>query len=43
LFYESTNVLDGDLSPLKDLPKLKHVAFMERPHYSLTREELPKS
>jgi hypothetical protein len=43
LFYESTNVLDGDLSPLKALPKLKTVAFMERPHYSLTREELPTS
>jgi hypothetical protein len=43
LFYESTNVLDGDLSPLQALPKLRSVAFMERPHYSLTREDLPTS
>ncbi|HFE46807.1 MAG TPA: hypothetical protein ENJ18_15175 [Nannocystis exedens] len=41
LFDESTNVLDGDLSPLKDLPRLNSVAFMERPHYSLTRKDLP--
>ncbi len=41
LFYESTNVLDGDLTPLKTLRKLKAVAFMERPHYSHTRVELP--
>jgi hypothetical protein len=43
LFYESTNVIDGDLSPLKELPHLKQVAFMERPHYSLTRQDLPTS
>ena len=41
LFDESTNVLDGDLSPLKELPRLNSVAFMERPHYSHTREDLP--
>lgn len=34
LFYESTNVLDGDLSVLKALPNLHRVAFMERRHYS---------
>ncbi len=41
LFYESTNVLDGDLSPLQASPRLKSVAFMERPHYSHTRADLP--
>jgi Leucine-rich repeat (LRR) protein len=41
LFYESTNVLDGDLSVLKRLPKLRTVAFMERPHYSHRRSDLP--
>lgn len=43
LFYESTNVLDGDLSPLKTLPKLQAIAFMERTHYSHSQEELPGS
>jgi len=41
LFYESTNVLDGDLGPLKRLPKLKDVAFMERKHYTHTRADFP--
>jgi Leucine-rich repeat (LRR) protein len=41
LFYESTNVLDGDLSPLKSLPKLRHVTFMDRMHYTLRRSEFP--
>ncbi len=41
LFYESTNVLDGDLSPLKSLPKLEHVTFMDRKHYSHRRTEFP--
>jgi len=41
LFYESTNIVDGDLSPLMALPNLKNVAFMERPHYSLKRADLP--
>ena len=40
LFYESTNVLDGDLAPLTTLQKLRAVAFMERPHYSHTRKDL---
>lgn len=42
LFYESTNVLDGDLGVLKTLPKLADVAFMDRPHYSHRRSELPE-
>lgn len=40
LFYQSTNVLDGDLSVLTTLPNLKDVAFQERRHYSHTRSEL---
>ncbi|MDX2053371.1 MAG: hypothetical protein SFV15_13320 [Polyangiaceae bacterium] len=43
LFYESTNVQDGDLTPLKRLPRLKHVAFMERKHYSHRRSDFPVS
>ncbi|WP_262947519.1 hypothetical protein [Xenorhabdus indica] len=35
LFYESTNIVDGDLSPLLDRnPPLTAVAFMKRKHYS---------
>lgn len=34
LFYGSTNVLDGDLSFLKKLPRLKKVSFQNRKHYS---------
>lgn len=41
LFYESTNVLDGDLSPLKSLPKLRHVTFMDRKHYTHRRSDFP--
>lgn len=42
LFYESTNILDGDLSVLKGLPKLENVALMERRHYSHKRRDLPQ-
>jgi len=41
LFYESTNVVDGKLDVLKKLPKLRSVAFMERPHYSHRRSDFP--
>ncbi|MBA2750433.1 MAG: hypothetical protein H0U45_17315 [Tatlockia sp.] len=34
LFYESTDVVDGDLSPLMKLDNLSHLSFQERPHYS---------
>jgi hypothetical protein len=37
-FYESTNVLDGDLSPLVALPKLMKISFQNRRHYSHRRE-----
>jgi Leucine-rich repeat (LRR) protein len=40
-FYESTNIMDGDLTPLKELPHLEHVAFQERRHYNLKRKDLP--
>ena len=39
LFYESTNIEDGDLSPLEELPNLKTVAFQERSHYTHTRND----
>ncbi|CDL86090.1 leucine-rich repeat domain-containing protein [Xenorhabdus cabanillasii] len=39
-FVESTNIVDGDLSPLMDRkPPLTTVAFMERKHYSHNRED----
>lgn len=41
LFYESTNVVDGDLTPLATLPRLRHVAFQNRQHYSHKRETFP--
>jgi len=43
LFYESTNIKDGDLTPLKDLPNLQDVAFQPRRHYNLKEEELPSN
>jgi hypothetical protein len=39
LFYESTNILDGDLSPLLRLENLSRVSFRNRRHYSHRREE----
>lgn len=41
-FTESTNVVDGDLSPLFGLPNLEHVSFQNRSHYSHRREEFAK-
>ncbi len=40
-FYESTNIVDGDLTPLKDLPNLKNVPFGPRRHYNLRPEDFP--
>ena len=40
LFYESTNVRDGDLAVLTQLPRLKRVWFQNRRHYTHTRESL---
>lgn len=39
LFYGSTNILDGDLSPLKRLKRLSNVSYQNRRHYSHRREE----
>ena len=35
--HESTNIVDGDLTPLKTLPKLQKVSFQERKHYNMKR------
>jgi hypothetical protein len=39
LFYESTNIMDGDLSPLQHQTNLSCVSFQNRRHYSHRREE----
>jgi hypothetical protein len=39
LFYESTNIVDGDLSPLMRLKNLVRVSFQNRRHYSHKRED----
>ena len=39
-FYESTNIRDGDLGVLLDLPHLKGTAFADRRHYSHKLKEI---
>jgi Leucine-rich repeat (LRR) protein len=39
LFYESTNIVDGDISPLTRLKKLSKVSFQNRKHYTHQRED----
>ena len=39
LFYESTNILDGDLTPLLKQRNLSRVSFQNRRHYSHRRED----
>jgi hypothetical protein len=39
-FPESTNIVDGDLTPLLELPSLRKVAFQNRRHYSHRREQI---
>jgi hypothetical protein len=39
LFYESTNIADGDLSPLMRQKNLVRVSFQNRRHYSHKRED----
>lgn len=34
-FYESTNIVDGDLTVIKRLPKIKDTSFQDRKHYNL--------
>lgn len=38
-FYESTNILDGDISPLNNLPKLGTLSYKNRKHYSQAVED----
>lgn len=38
LFYESTNILDGDLLPITKLNYLQKISFQNRKHYSHKRE-----
>jgi Leucine-rich repeat (LRR) protein len=39
VFDESTNILDGDLTPLLNLTNLRRLAFQNRRHYTHRREE----
>jgi hypothetical protein len=39
LFYGSTNVVDGDISPLMSLKHLSKISFQNRRHYSHRRED----
>src|SRR5262249_27978195 len=39
IFYESTNIQDGDLSPLLRQTKLSRLSFQNRRHYSHRRED----
>jgi len=41
-FYENTNIEDGDLSPLLDLPSLRALSFQDRKHYSHSLSELER-
>ena len=38
-FHESTNILDGNLNMLKNLPNLRDISFQERRHYNLKRKD----
>lgn len=39
LFYESTNIIDGDLTPVTKLKKLSKISYQNRKHYSHKRED----
>ncbi len=41
-FYESTDIVDGDLLPLLTLPRLSYVSFPNRRHYSHRCEDFPQ-
>jgi hypothetical protein len=41
-FYESTNILDGNLFPLIELKDLNKISFQNRKHYSHKREDFGK-
>ncbi len=38
-FYDSTNIVDGDISPILELKKLKKTSFQNRRHYTNKRED----
>ena len=42
LFYESTNIIDGDISPVFKLANLSKISYQNRKHYSHKREEFGK-
>lgn len=42
IFYESTNIIDGDLTPILKLSKLKKISYQNRKHYTHKREEFGK-
>jgi len=42
LFYESTNIIDGDLSPVLKLKNLSKISFQNRKHYTHRREDFEK-
>jgi len=42
IFYDDTNIVDGDLTPLTRLKKLESVAFMDRKHYKPRREYIER-
>ncbi|MVM32441.1 hypothetical protein GO755_20520 [Spirosoma sp. HMF4905] len=39
LFYESTNIVDGNISPLLKLNNLANISFKNRKHYTHKRED----
>lgn len=39
VFVESTNIVDGDMKPILDLPHLNSVSFVNRKHYSHRNED----
>lgn len=41
--YESTNVLDGDLTPIAQLPALRELAMMNRRHYRPSVHDVKES
>lgn len=42
LFYESTNIIDGDLFPITRLASLNKISYQNRKHYTHKREEFGK-
>ena len=38
--FVETNILDGDLNPFLELPRLEYVGFLKKRHYTHTPEQL---